>query len=300
MMTKVSPKVSIVMPFLNGANYLREAVESVLGQDFDDWELILVDDGSTDKSPAMAADFARHSNIRLVHHPKRDNRGLAASRVRGTEFATGEFLMFLDHDDLLFPDALSSMVRTLEDNRRAAAVFACTVFWAFDPSVAEHDAVQSHYPLRPGMIGGGKMTRDLIRSDHHHPAICSTLFRRDVLLSVRDTTPPYDGMYEDTAVLFKLLSGHDVYLLEKVVSSYRLHAQSMSHRAQAEGTFAPTGYSPDRQRFLRWVAKSPIPLSPGSRARLRWTLAKYRVQEWLAQYDAPRAQAVLAYVFGRL
>lgn len=295
------PKVSVVIPFLNGANYLREAVESVLGQDFGDWELILVDDGSTDESPTMAADFAReHSNIRVVTHPARENRGLAASRVRGTEFASGEYLIFLDHDDLLLSDALSSMVRVLDSNPRAAAVFALTLFWAFDASVAEQDTAQSHYPLKPGMIGRGKMLRDLIRSDHHHPAICSTLFRKEVLLSVRDTTPRYDGMYEDTAVLFKLLARHDVYLLEKVVSSYRLHRASMSHQAQAEGTFVPVGYSADRHRFLRWAAKMPIPMGMGSRARLHWTLAKYRVQERLSKLNAPRTQTVVAYVFARL
>ena len=295
------PKVSIVMPFLDGANYMREAVDSVLAQDFDDWELILVDDGSTDTSPAMAAEFARdHSNIRLVSHPKRENRGLAASRIRGTEFATGKYLMFLDHDDVLFPDALSSMVQVLDESPGAAAVFACTVFWAYDPSVAKSDAVQSHYPLRPGMIAGRKMLRDLIRSDHHHPASCSALFRREVLLSVRDTTPAYDGMYEDTAVLFKLLTRHDAYLLEKPVSSYRLHAGSMSHRAAAQGTFTPTGHNADRQRFLRWVAKSAIPLGARSRARLRWTLAACRVEEWLAKRNAPRVQALLAYVLARL
>src|SRR5690348_7281508 len=97
------PRISIVLPFLNGANFLGEAAESVLRQDFEDWELILVDDGSTDASPAIAAELARdHPNIRLVDHLRHDNRGLAASRVRGTEFAVGEYLMFLDHDDVLF------------------------------------------------------------------------------------------------------------------------------------------------------------------------------------------------------
>jgi glycosyltransferase involved in cell wall biosynthesis len=280
---------------------MAEAVESVLAQDFKDWELILVDDGSTDASPAMAADFARrHSNVRVVSHPKRENRGLAASRIRGSDHATGEYLMFLDHDDVLFPDALSSMVRVLDENRQAAAVFALTVFWAFDPSVADRDTVQSHYPLRPGTIGGGKMLRDLIRSDHHHPANCSTLYRRAALLSVRDTTAAYDGMYEDTALLFKLLCRYDVYLLEKPVSSYRLHARSMSHQAQAQGTFNPVDYNADRHRFLRWVAQSGLPLHLPSRAALRWTLAKYRVEQWMAKFNVPRAQAILAYVFARV
>jgi hypothetical protein len=107
-------------------------------------------------------------------------------------------------------------------------------------------------------------------------------------------------MYEDTALLFKLLSRHDVYLLEKAVSSYRLHRDSMSHQAQALGTFTPIGYNADRHRFLRWVSESGFPLETRSRARLNWTLAKYRAQEWLAKFNAPRAQAVLAYVFARV
>src|SRR5215217_6426333 len=105
------PSVCIVMAFLNGADYMREAIDSVFAQDFDDWELILVDDGSTDSSSEYAADLAmRHPNVRLVSHPGRQNRGLAQSRVLGSDQASGEFLMFLDHDDVLAPDALSSMV----------------------------------------------------------------------------------------------------------------------------------------------------------------------------------------------
>jgi glycosyltransferase involved in cell wall biosynthesis len=295
------PKVSIVMPFLNGGNFIGEAVASVLAQDFADWELILVDDGSTDSSAGFAAELARqHSNVAVVHHPRRENCGLAASRVRGSDRATGEYLMFLDHDDLLFPDALSSLVHVLEQNRAAAAVFATTVYWAFDRSIADEDSVQSHYPLRSGMISGGAMLRDLIRSDHHHPANCSTLYRREALLEVRDMTSPYDGMYEDTALLFKLLCRNDVYLLEKPVSSYRIHRGSMSHQAQAQGTFAPTAFNTDRQRFLRWVGTSGLPLDLRSRARLRWTLLHYRVQAWLGKVNARKTQAALAYVFARL
>ena len=108
-------------------------------------------------------------------------------------------------------------------------------------------------------------------------------------------------MYEDTALLFKLLSRYDVFLLEKVVSSYRLHARSMSHQAQAEGSFTPTGYNADRQRFLRWVRAHPdVGLDRRSRARLRWTLATHRVEQWLARFNAPRAQAFAAFVFARV
>lgn len=295
------PKVSVVMPFFNGANYIRESVDSVFAQDLTDWELVMVDDGSTDGSSGIAARLAdEDERVIVVYHPDRQNHGLAESRVVGSNHASGDYLIFLDHDDLLAPDALSSMANVLDRNPRAAAVFAATIYWAFDRTVAEKDAVQSYYPLWPGMIRGGKMLRDLIRSDHHHPANCSTLFRRQALMSVRDTTEPYDGMYEDTALLLKLLCRHDVYLLQKPVSSYRLHRQSMSHQAQAEGTFTPVGYNVDRQRFLRWVSRSSIPLGWRSRLRLRWTLVQYRIESALSKLNASKTRTLIVRALARI
>lgn len=98
------PEISVIVPVYNAAPYLSECVESVLGQTLADFELWLVDDGSTDGSGALCDEKAlKDSRIHVLHQ---NNRGVSAARNAGLDKAAGTYLMFLDADDLLTPDAL--------------------------------------------------------------------------------------------------------------------------------------------------------------------------------------------------
>lgn len=269
------PCASIVMPFLNGEPYIHEAVESVRAQGYGSWELVMVDDGSADASAAWARrEAGADARLRVLSHPGGVNRGLAASRVLGADAARGEYLLFLDHDDCLEPFALERMVAALADQPGVAAVFAETLFWAFDPALGGEDWPQSFAPLPAGQIDRRRMLRELIRSDQRQPACCSTLYRRTDFLAARDCAALYPGMYEDTALLMKLLCFHDVWLLPEIVSNYRMHSASMCHQAEAAGTYSTRGYSPDRTRFLRWALRK-LPLDWKSRAVIVKVLLDY-------------------------
>ncbi|MEI6414262.1 MAG: glycosyltransferase [Pseudomonadota bacterium] len=104
------PKVSVVMPCYNVAAYVGTAVESVLCQTFRDFELILVDDGSTDETPGLCAPYLSET-VRLV---RQKNRGLAGARNSGIREATGEYIALLDSDDLWLPQKLEKHVALLE------------------------------------------------------------------------------------------------------------------------------------------------------------------------------------------
>ena len=93
-----APCVSVITIFLNAERFLAEAIESVLAQSFDNLELILVDDGSTDSSTDIAKRYAgRHEfRIRYLEHPGHANRGMSASRNLGISSATGDFIAFID------------------------------------------------------------------------------------------------------------------------------------------------------------------------------------------------------------
>jgi len=98
------PTVSVVIPSFNRASLLKEAIDSVLAQDFDDFELIVVDDGSTDGTPELLQSYA---NICVV---PQDRRGVSAARNAGIRQASGDFLAFLDSDDLWLSKKLSAQV----------------------------------------------------------------------------------------------------------------------------------------------------------------------------------------------
>ena len=107
-------KVSIIIPVYNKAQYISNCLESLLKQDFDGFEIIAVDDGSTDDSGRICDDKAAYdSRIRVIHT---ENGGVTAARRKGVEQATGEYIMFVDADDMLLPNAIRALYNAIESN----------------------------------------------------------------------------------------------------------------------------------------------------------------------------------------
>lgn len=107
------PLLSIIIPVYNAGNYLEACVDSVLAQEFADYELILVDDGSTDGSALLCDEYVRRdARIRVVHQ---ENRGQAGARNKGLELAKGRYVGFCDNDDLLSPGIFRRLVENIID-----------------------------------------------------------------------------------------------------------------------------------------------------------------------------------------
>src|SRR5271154_6542620 len=110
-------KVDIIIPAFNAANYLPTAVESVLSQTFDDWRILLVDDGSTDNTAEVVAPFQDRLGPKLSYI-KQNNRGLPAARNTAIRASTAEFLALLDADDVWLPCRLAESLRVMEGRPR--------------------------------------------------------------------------------------------------------------------------------------------------------------------------------------
>lgn len=104
-----NPTVSVILPVYNGENYLRFAVESVLRQTFQDFELIVVDDGSADSTPAIVGEYG--SRVRYV---RQDNTGVAGAFNHGLRLASGRFISWLSHDDVFLPTKLEKQAAVLD------------------------------------------------------------------------------------------------------------------------------------------------------------------------------------------
>lgn len=120
----VSEKVtrfSFVLPVYNVENYLSQCVESILAQDFTEYEIILVDDGSTDSSGSLCDEYAeKYDYIRVIHQV---NGGLSEARNTGIRNATGEYILFVDSDDYIASGALSKINQVIEQNDKPDVVF---------------------------------------------------------------------------------------------------------------------------------------------------------------------------------
>ena len=108
----VMPKVSVIMPTYNAAPFLPRAIESVCAQTLTDWELIIVDDGSTDGTVGVIRDYLTDPRIRFLQNPQ--NMGPSDARNRALEVATGQWIALLDADDWYEPQRLEKMVGTAE------------------------------------------------------------------------------------------------------------------------------------------------------------------------------------------
>ncbi len=112
---------SIIMPAYNQADHLEEAVSSVIGQSFSDWELIIVNDGSTDNTPEIIEAFSRQdSRIRAFHQT---NRGVSSARNHAIAMAKAPWLCYLDSDDIWFKDTLKSYNDYIEKNNQAKFIY---------------------------------------------------------------------------------------------------------------------------------------------------------------------------------
>ena len=117
--------VSVVIPVFNRINDLMIPVKSLLHQDFSDWELLLIDDGSTDGSAELCNQLAlEHTNIRTFHQ---NNSGVSAARNNGIENAKGSYILFLDSDDWLEADTISKTVQRIQDDKSDIVAFAMQI-----------------------------------------------------------------------------------------------------------------------------------------------------------------------------
>lgn len=106
-------RLSIIIPVYNNENYLRPALQSVLAQTYPDFEVLVIDDGSTDGSLAICREFAqKDKRLRVI---QKENGGVSSARNRGLEEAAGQYIAFVDGDDCIDPEMYTTMITILQD-----------------------------------------------------------------------------------------------------------------------------------------------------------------------------------------
>lgn len=111
-MTNCKPKITIIVPIYNSERYLNKCIQSILAQSYDDFELILIDDGSTDSSGQICDEFSKQNTRIKVYHES--NKGVSMARNRGLELASGDWITFIDSDDWIEPDYLLGLISNNE------------------------------------------------------------------------------------------------------------------------------------------------------------------------------------------
>lgn len=184
------PKISIITPAYNCEKYLGEAVESVLKQTWEDWELLIIDDCSKDKTYECMQKLARQDK-RIRVFQNEHNSGSAATRNYGVQQATGEWVAFLDSDDLWREEKLEKQMAVIEKNPEASFLFTGSAFIEDDGMTIAHVL---HVPQR---INRRKLLGQNVIS------CSSVLIRRELMLE--NPMPEEEGIHEDFATWLSIL-----------------------------------------------------------------------------------------------
>ena len=249
----------MVTIFLDAERFLDEAVQSVFAQTYPRWELLLVDDGSKDSSPGMARRYAEQypGSVRYLQHPGHDNRGTGASRQLGIDQAAGEYIAFLDADDLYLPEKLECQVAVLEEHRTAGMVFGPTPHWHGWTGLPEDIALDSVRRLgvpAEMLIQPPRLVEEFLARRADTPATCGVLVRRSAIDAVGGFDTRFVDLFEDQAFFYQVCLAVPVYVQGRAHDRYRRHARSMTTVRAARGDYADD-YRPNRARgaFLIWL-----------------------------------------------
>jgi SAM-dependent methyltransferase len=247
------PEVSVVIIFRDEERFLREAVESVLAQTFEGWELLLVDDGSTDSSAAIARAFAERERdrVRGLEHPGHANRGRSAARNLGVRNARGRFLAFLDGDDAWFPRKLERQLALMRAHPEVGMLYGSTQLWhswTGDPIDAGRDlSPDLGVPLGVA-LPGTELLAKMLRRQVLSPCTCSMLVRKDVAQRVGGFEAAFTGMYDDQAFTAKVCLAASLLASGECWDRYRRRPDSCYAIAKSTGQDREA-----RRFFLEWL-----------------------------------------------
>jgi glycosyltransferase involved in cell wall biosynthesis len=253
------PLVSCVIIFLNGEQYIQEAVESVFSQAYEHWELFLVDDGSTDSSTRIALHYAQQypDKVYYLEHPGHQNHGMSATRNLGIRHAQGEYLAFLDADDIWLPQKLERQVAILETRPEVGMVYGPALMWYAWTGNAEDKSYERQRDLgiSPDTLSDPpKLLSLCLQSKAESPATSSFLIRRALVETIGGFEESFRGMYEDLAFLSKVLLRAPVFADSQCTDYYRQHRDSCCSNAKDTGEWHPFQPNPTHLVFLNWLA----------------------------------------------
>lgn len=226
---KMTPKVSVIIPVYNVECYLARCLDSVLAQTYTDFELILVDDGSTDASPAICDSYARKDErVRVFHQ---ENKGVSAARNLGIEESRGEFISFIDSDDWVEPDYCETLVNGIQDSD----VCFVGMKWHYgDGSVVT-------YLQAPFRVEGKLAVEQAIVDMHvnsqqmnYFGYTWNKVFKGDVIRGFNVRFPLALRVHEDEVFAYEYcLHIRSLRVLDKEIYHYRILDSGLTHRPKS-------------------------------------------------------------------
>ena len=248
------PLVSVIIIFLNAEHFIEEAIQSVLEQTYANWELLLVDDGSADGSTRIAKQYATQDKGRICYleHERHQNMGMSTSRNLGVRHARGEYIAFLDADDVWFPHKLQRQVAILKVYADAGWVYGLSQWWYSwmqDPADSRQNFVHELGVTPNTLIEPPRLLAPFFfHRQATIPGPSNIMLRRSLLERVGGFEDAFRADYEDQVLYAKLCLHSAAFASNECWDRYRQHSESASALEQRMGR----RYSA-RLSFLYWL-----------------------------------------------
>ena len=216
----MTPLISFITPVFNTEEYLPECVESVLKQSNSDWELILVDDGSTDESGSICDEYARlDSRIKVIH---KKNGGQFRARLDGIAIASGEYCTGLDSDDYIEGECVKTLAETL--SRKKYDIVAWNVREIENGTVLNSDKME-----RYGEYNGLEFVEYVVKSTNH--SFCNKLIKTKLLRESKFGNVPLRARHSEDYILicYSLCVADSIIAIDKILYNYRQVKESVTH-----------------------------------------------------------------------
>ena len=250
------PLVSVIIIFLNEAQFIQKAIVSVFAQTFENWELLLVDDGSTDESTQIAVQCAQkhQGKVRYLEHEGHQNRGMSESRNLGIRASKGDYIAYLDGDDVWLPRKLEQQVTMLHSHPEAGMVYGPLQLW-FSWSGNSGDHRRDHLlgvcangfqPFSNQLVEQPAVLTLFLKNEFFMPA--GFMVRREVMERVGGFEEIFHDAYSDAVFLVKVCLSHTVYVSSECCYRYRQHPRSNTHVSRLQGT-----EDAEQLFYLNWV-----------------------------------------------
>ena len=252
-----SSLISVIMIFRDERRFLAEAIDSVIRQTWQNWELLLVDDGSTDGSSQIAREYATQNpeRFRYLSHANHANLGMSVSRNLGLHEARGHYVCFLDGDDVYFPQRLEKHARVLDMWPTINVVQSDLLHW-HSWQKSDCDSLQDY--VRPRLCATDRLIPPplllwaIVTMPQLYPGICSITVRRDTALEDGGFETRFRSLYEDQVFLTKIYARNTVYIIEDYLAAYRIHSDSTVERLRHNQGVVDSTWEIERQHFEYW------------------------------------------------
>jgi glycosyltransferase involved in cell wall biosynthesis len=280
------PLVSCVINFYNAEKFFQEAIESIFAQTYDHWELLLVDDGSTDSSTQIALEYAKKypDKVFYLEHEGHANKGVSAAHNLGIRHCQGKYIAFLDADDVWLPEKLTKQIDILEARPEAGMIYGSLYYWyswTGEPSdiAKDHIAEIWNFPANT-MLSASEYIPLFLQEQILIPSNTCLVMRRSILEKTGGFEDFFrDGFYDDQVFVVKMSLAAPIIVTKDCLEKWRRHENSITFISENI-----TGAGDQmRETYLNWVEKYLIKLN--IQDEKIWRV----LQRELLQYRSPLA-----------